>query len=345
MADIDFFCTFALMKHILTIIIIFLSLFLNAQDIHFSQYFYSPLTLNPANTGNFDGNWRIANNFRNQWKALSIPYRTIGISYEHQLYIYSEQFSYGINIVNDKSGPASLTVNKLFGSLAYHKKIETHRLHVGIQGGIIFKSFSMDQLTFPSQFDMTTGYFNNQLNNNETNLISNINYPDFNIGLLWQKQMQHFQTELGLSAFHLLMPKESFNDNNHKLPIRYSIYGGIYLPIKSFYIKPQAFEMRQQKATDLILGLEAGFNISQNNFGIKRIFAGFFIRNDFSTTFDASIFMFGLQIKQLQLGFSYDINTSPLSVATNKRGAFEFSLIYTSKSTIPKKITLPCDRM
>jgi len=333
------------MKIAFTTIFVLAFYFLNAQDIHFSQYFYSPLNLNPANTGNFDGDWRIANNYRNQWKALSIPFRTIGISYEHQFYIYSEQFSYGIDVVNDKSGPAGLTVNKLFASLAYHKKIESHHLHFGIQGGMVFKNYSLNELTFPSQFDMTTGYFNNQLNNNETNLISNINYPDINAGFLWQKQMQHIQTEVGFSAFHLIMPKESFNDDNNKLPIRYAIYGGIYIPIKSFYLKPQAFEMRQHKATDLILGLEAGFNLTHAPIGLKRIFAGFFTRNDFNTAFDASIFMLGLQIKQLQLAFSYDINTSPLSVATNKKGAFEFSLIYTSKSTIPKKITLPCDRM
>lgn len=333
------------MKIVLTYIFVLVFYFLNAQDIHFSQYFYSPLTLNPANAGNFDGDWRIANNYRNQWKALSIPFRTIGVSYEHQFYIFSEQFSYGINIVNDKSGPAGLTVNKLFGTIAYHKKIESHNLHFGIQGGMIFKNFSLDQLTFPSQFDMTTGYFNNQLNNNETNLISNINYPDLNIGFLWQKQMRRIQTEIGVAAFHLIMPKESFNDDNNKLPIRYTIYGGIYYPVKSFYVKPQVFEMRQNKATDLLLGLELGFNLTHAPIKLKRIFAGYFTRNDFNTAFDASIFMIGFQIKQLQLAFSYDINTSPLSVATNKRGAYEFSLIFTSKSTIPQKITLPCDRM
>lgn len=333
------------MKLALTTILIFIYYFLNAQDIHFSQYFYSPLNLNPANTGNFDGDWRVVNNYRNQWKALSIPFRTIGISYEHQLYIYSEQLSYGIDVINDKSGPAGLTVNKLFGSLAYHKKIESHHLHFGIQGGMVFKSYSLDQLTFPSQFDITTGYFNNQLSNNETNLISNINYSDINAGFLWQKQMRLIQTELGFSAYHLIMPKESFNNDNNKLPVRYAIYGGVYVPIQSFYFKPQLFEMRQHKATDLLMGLETGFNLNHAPIGLKRIFAGFFTRNDFNTAFDASIFMLGIQIKQLQLAFSYDINTSHLSVATNKKGAFEFSLIYTSKSTIPKKITLPCDRM
>jgi type IX secretion system PorP/SprF family membrane protein len=323
----------------------FFSVSLVAQDIHFSQYFYSPLNLNPANTGNFDGDGRFVNNFRNQWKALSIPYRTIGVSFDHQLYIHSEQFSYGISIVNDKSGPAGLTVNKLFFALAYHKSVHQNHFHLGLQGGMVFKNYSLSALTFPSQFDMTIGHFNNHLPTDETNMLTNINYPDMNAGVGWDKSLRYFHPEIGISFFHLLSPKETFLDNNNKLPIRSAVNVGFNIPIGSFYVKPEAYQMRQHKATDMIQGLECGYNLDKSSVWIKRVFGGVFARNDFTTSFDASIIMLGVQIKQFQLGFSYDINTSDLSVATNKRGAFEYSLIYISKSTIPKKITLPCDRL
>ncbi len=318
---------------------------LKAQDIHFTQYFYSPMNLNPSNAGNYDGDWRFVNNYRNQWKALSIPYRTIGVSFDHQLYIHSEQFSYAFSVVNDKSGPAGLTVNKIFLALAYHKTIHQHNWHMGLQGGMVFKNYSLSELTFPSQFDMTTGHFNSQLPSTETNMQTNINYPDINVGVGWDKAFRYFHPEIGVSFFHLLSPKETFLDNNNKLPVRSSINAGINIPIQSFYIKPEVYQMRQHKATDMIQGLECGYYLKKSSPFFKRIFAGVFARNDFSTSFDASIFIAGVQIKQLQLGFSYDINMSDLSKATNNRGAFEFSLIYISKSTIPKKITLPCDRL
>ena len=41
-----------------------------AQDPHFSQFFASPLTLNPAFTGKFDGSWRLAANHRDQWPSI-----------------------------------------------------------------------------------------------------------------------------------------------------------------------------------------------------------------------------------------------------------------------------------
>ena len=40
-----------------------------AQDPHFTQYFTSPLTLNPALTGLVQGDLRFAANYRQQWAS------------------------------------------------------------------------------------------------------------------------------------------------------------------------------------------------------------------------------------------------------------------------------------
>ena len=317
---------------------------ITAQDIHFSQFYASPLSLNPANTGNYDGDWRIMNNYRNQWRALSIPFRTISIGLDRQIWVHSEKFSAGFYVINDKSGPAGLTVNKIYLSVAWHKTINGHNLHTGIQGGMVFKKFSMDALTFPSQFDMTTGYFNNQMPANEDNTNLNATYPDLNFGIGWSKKLRLFEPEAGLSFFHLTMPKESFLENNNHLPIRAALNLVLNIPIKNWFAHPMILYMKQTRATDFLGGFEFGYNIPKSNF-IKQIFAGYFFRKDFSTSFDASIAVIGLQYKQLRLGFSYDINSSPLIIATNRKGAFEVSLIYISKSTIPQKVTLPCDRL
>jgi hypothetical protein len=51
-----------------------------AQDPNFSQFFASPLTLNPALTGKFDGVYRFAANYRNQWPTISNAYTTMTAS-------------------------------------------------------------------------------------------------------------------------------------------------------------------------------------------------------------------------------------------------------------------------
>ena len=49
-----------------------------AQGLHFSQYFNSPLLINPANTGfNPDYDFRVGGNYRDQWANVGNPYKTM----------------------------------------------------------------------------------------------------------------------------------------------------------------------------------------------------------------------------------------------------------------------------
>src|SRR5438046_7023803 len=60
----------------------------SSQDLHFSQFFNSPLTTNPANTGFIpDADYRLGANYRNQWSAImEVPYKTMSIFGDAQLF-------------------------------------------------------------------------------------------------------------------------------------------------------------------------------------------------------------------------------------------------------------------
>ena len=52
-----------------------------AQDPHFSQFYGSPLTLNPAIAGTYTGTFRISTIYRDQWRsAIDNPLRTFAAS-------------------------------------------------------------------------------------------------------------------------------------------------------------------------------------------------------------------------------------------------------------------------
>ena len=74
--------------------------------------------------------------------------------------MFYQNFGGGIYIVNDNSGYAHLTVNKIYFSAAYHKLIGTNEIHIGIQPGYVFSNFSKDGLTLPDQYDPGIGGFN-----------------------------------------------------------------------------------------------------------------------------------------------------------------------------------------
>jgi hypothetical protein len=91
------------------------------QDIHFSQFLNSPLSLNPSETGNFDGDWRIVANYRNQWQSLGVPFRTISASYDRQLYVKKHHLSVGLYFINEPLFTLWLGPDK-YMKMAYHSK-------------------------------------------------------------------------------------------------------------------------------------------------------------------------------------------------------------------------------
>jgi type IX secretion system PorP/SprF family membrane protein len=316
-----------------------------AQDIHFSQFYASPLTLNPANTGNFEGDWRIANNYRTQWKVIGNPFVTNAIAFDKQFHLFSDNIGAGIVFVNDQSGDALLQVNKFLLSGAYRRAFNGHNVSVGVQGGIVMKSFSIDALTFPDQFDMTTGYFSSQLSHNEPNVNNQMTYVDLNAGVMWDKKFGKIHPRGGVSFFHLNTPNESFFNVSNDLKMRQIISGGARFELGSkFYVDPNFLVMTTTKATDVLIGSLLGYKFEKNAVNAKSFFIGMEVRDGLERNTDAAVAITGMEFKHLYVGVSYDINVSELEALTNRRGAFEVAVIYTALSTVLTKSAIPCDR-
>ena len=314
-----------------------------SQDIHFSQFYYSPLSLNPAHTGHFDADWRISNNYRTQWSSIGTPYNTISLGFDKIFRYHGQKISAGIYFINDKSGNVNLSVNKIFLSGSYITNINGHNLQAGLQIGLVAKSFGLNA-SYPSQFDNNIGEFNNQLPSNETALNENLNYADVNLGFMWSKRFGRIVPEVGYTFFHINNPKEHFSDRDNNLPIRHVFHAGTKINLNPIiFIKPRILYMNHKSAGDMIIGANFGYNLPVNAYKIKSIFMGPHIRTILQKT-DAMIFAAGLNFENMDIGVSYDINVSSLNVATNNRGAFEISFIYRSKNYAPNKVAIPCDR-
>src|SRR6516162_8708271 len=52
------------------------------QDPSYSQFFASPLNVNPALTAAIIGKWRVISNYRDQWSGPAYPYITSTVSYD-----------------------------------------------------------------------------------------------------------------------------------------------------------------------------------------------------------------------------------------------------------------------
>ncbi|HWY12878.1 MAG TPA: PorP/SprF family type IX secretion system membrane protein [Bacteroidia bacterium] len=327
------------------ILIVFLGTgFVHAQDIHFSQFYFSPLSLNPANTGNFLGDYRFAMNYRSQWREIQKAYKTVSLSGEANLYPKNQQTSVGLYFLNDKSG-GNLIVNKIYASGAFHKKIAGVNLHLGVQPGIVLKSIDFNAHTFPNQMNWDKGQFDNSLANNETYISQKTSYFDLNAGAGASTRIGKFEAGLYFAMFHITKPKESLYANNNKLPVRnmFNLDARYYLNEKLTF---NLYSMVDgtTKASDWVTGVNLDYNLNKTPFFTNAVFIGFMWRNGVHRISDAGIVTCGLKYKSYTAGVSYDINISTLHTATDYRGAIEFALIYTSKNTRLVKKQIPCDR-
>ena len=113
------------MKRLFILIFSFLSLQMQGQDLHFSQFMQTPLLINPANTGFIpDGDYRLGVNYRNQWASLSaFPYKTISAYGDWQLLQNREETGWlgaGGLILRDVAGTSVLTSTKVYGLSLIH---------------------------------------------------------------------------------------------------------------------------------------------------------------------------------------------------------------------------------
>lgn len=112
---------------------------LYGQDPHFSQFYSSPLTLNPAMTGVFAGETRMAMTYRNQWRTVSTPFTTATVACDFQLLndrIGNDIFGIGFMGMVDQSNNQGLKANYVSFSTAYNKNIDLegrHKIGVGFQ--------------------------------------------------------------------------------------------------------------------------------------------------------------------------------------------------------------------
>ena len=323
----------------------------SAQDAHFTQYFSSPLTLNPALTGLTNCDLRVAGNYRNQWSSVSTPYTTASLSYDMSLlkgkFTNGDRIGLGVMALYDKSGTGALTNMTFAVSAAYHKAFggsfdnmsRNHTLSIGVQGGLVQKTIDRSKLVFGNQFDAGTGTFSGPM----TDLTGNndVNYADFAAGITYTGRVTERTTAYaGFSTYHLTTPTESFlGSDSSRIHRRYTGFlGGSFQLNENIYLYASSLYQNQAKAQELVFGSAVGFVLNPGfdpEFQRPTVFyTGAWYRVN-----DAFCPYVALDFKKATLGFSYDVNISNLAPATGNNGAYELSLIY--NGCINRKIREP----
>ena len=293
-----------------------------AQDPQFSQFYASPLYLNPALTGNTFQD-RIILNYRKQWMGIAPGYETYAVSYDHNA--SKSHSGIGGMVLRDKAGTNGLAFTHAGFNYSFEARIDhKHAIRFGTRLGYTLRDIDRSRFVFADQV------IRESPTSVEGMLIDRVSYFDGSAGVLYFSEAFWF----GASFNHLNRPQQSLVDGGDtRLPVRTSVHTGYRVATdgqrlrrSQSYLTVAAHYKAQQDWDQLDLGAY---------FDHRRLLAGLWYRglpalkayapgypND-----ESLIGMIGFETEQqLRVVYSYDLTVSQLSMRSG--GSHELSLIY-----------------
>jgi len=318
-----------------------------AQDIHFSQFYMSPLNLNPALTGVMNCNTRMVANYRNQWAAVlqANAYNTYSVSYDQKIPVgRSDYFGIGGSFWGDVAGETRFGTMQGRLSLAYSKRMggyrkSAHYLVIGADAAISQRRIRSNDLRWPSQHDGNGGHDVNAGSGDES-IINDFDFlfGDIAAGLLWFSVIdENNNWYAGLANHHLNQPDVSFYSGATfdavNLYSRFTLHGGGQFELRpKLSLLPGLILMFQGPHRELNFGSSVRFALGNSRINSQYWQLGMWYRSgtkdEGGIHSDAMIFSTRFDYENYGIGFSYDYNVSKLRNAGTANGAFEFSLNY-----------------
>ena len=316
------------------------------QDPSFSQFFSSPLNINPALTAKISSDWRLIANFRDQWIGPASPYVTGTVSYDSKILqnkianvpekdnyagmgamlMYDNAMS---GVVKSTYASANFSYNLLLAEAGDTK----HRLGMGF-GAIYGRRFTdFTGIDFEAQFTGTG--FNKNLPTGETALSNMKPYISISTGLLYSYNTEKTNMDIGFAAFHLNEPKQTFlGDEKQRLPVRKVAHANFETFLtERVVLSTNAIYQLQLDAKYFSVGGALGYYLGHADETLINAGLWYWSAN-------AVVPYLGLTYKNIQYGLSYDITISKLNQAARKPNTAEFSIILRGKKA-PSAV-IPC---
>jgi type IX secretion system PorP/SprF family membrane protein len=328
---------------------------LYAQDLHFSQYYAAPLYYNPANTGFFNGDYRVGGNYKNQYPwaraGKETNYRTFSAYgdmslLQGKLMSKADKLGVGIILANDRAGDGNFTTMRIGASAAYHLFFGAENrfgISLGINGVYTQKRIDYELLYFDNQWN--DNFFDRDLPSGEgLTGVNNFGYFDLSAGVLFSLvPNRKMNFNFGTGLFHINRPKESFYDLSNRLGLRPNIIGSGYIQLNNtWHIEPSLMFGYQKRANEFLAATIFGYAISKVGSRPEHTL----LLGVSGRVVDAFIPLVGYQYKTLRVMVNYDINASSLTRASRTNGGIELSIVYVgSKPSTTRQMMIPCPRL
>ena len=314
-----------------------------SQDRFFTQFYATPLEVNPALTGAIDGTYRVSLAYHDQWRGiLDNPYQTYGVFGDFRFSLGDRSKDYagaGIAFVADRNGIFNYNTNQITVSGAFHKNLNgrsTQYLSGGFYLGILQRSVNYENLTFEDQFNGLDGYTPGTREDLPEN---NIATGDIGIGLNYAMEASNnFQLSGGLALAHLASPSISFfrktdgfeDSEDATLKTRITGYANFNIGLnESLQLLPRLAVFSQGEALMAQGGANLRFSINKYNNNALHIGAGMRFAKDIQALKPSSVMaLTGIELGSFMMGLSYEYSLDDLSNDLLGQGILEFTATF-----------------
>lgn len=314
---------------IANIFLISIAFLAKSQDVHFSEFWATPMFSNPALTGHFEGTYRFNGIIRNQWSSVSSePFQTFGGGIDMNAPFNVKPFGVGLFITTDNAGLSALTSTEVQGMIAGRFKLgnlENIKLHLGAKGGIIQHSIDYSKLNFGDQFNGIR-FDRNLISGDLTNGGASTLVLNFGAGSFLERRINERQRiGIGYSLYNINQPDMNFtNSFEARIAMRHNIlFLSSLRMLDKWDFMPSAQLNLQGKQNELVFGGAFRYHLNTGPMNPQAVRLGAWTRAG-----DAINIAVGLDLNNLYIGGSYDINYSTLQPASGYRGAWEASVVY-----------------
>ena len=318
------------------------------QDVHLTQFYAAPLSLNPALTGGFDGQLRASVNYRDQYRGLlPSPFVTTQAALDFRFPLElggrnsGDAAAVGVMFMSDKVREYNFGTNQVMLSGGYHKMLDRRTNQIlsgGIAVGIGQRTVNYGNLTWQDEFTVrpngTIGYFGDTRENLPPN---NVTFFDASAGVNYSYAPRNRAGVFaGVAAHHINQPNLSFYGRDDEtvveepLDTKLTAHVAGTLPLNNTTrLLPRALVQSQGQSLEALIGSNVRFQFDE--YSSTALHFGSWVRGVRTVEgfgADAVVALVGLEYKGVMLGTSYDLGLSQFTAGSRGRGAFEISLAY-----------------
>ncbi len=299
----------------------------------------------PSESGTHNNKWVLSSYINSKTILKEMPIRSYVILGDYRIKRGLQSLYIGVSFGAIQLMTSPYHENEFYSTIAYHKIIKNHTLHIGVQTGLLFRNLDFNSLVFPDQYDRGTGTFNPRIPTDEpvdfAGKAANIN---LNFGIAYGLRFNKFYSKLIIAARNINKPNLSFSQNpiiqsqQWILQTKTNYYFTNTNIVKSFLMLSNT----NDKA-EVFIGGELVHKLIRHNVLMNEVSVGSYIALRNNKYPNNIIFNMALGINNTKIGFAYAYNFVGTQASANNFNTFEIVLLFIGLNNILEYYSVPCE--